>query len=151
MGWIKRKLVEFSTKRQIPPPLVEKKWKRKMIFAPWDEFCMIWVLWHCVLKWSLGKIQKLICVFFFFLKIRPCSPPLLKNSTIFFNPSLNLSKPSFASAFCMFDIDPLGLCLREDYVWESVKWLKTKRRQNTKQIIMTPAHRPSFFWPPTPS
>ena len=27
-----------------PPSLLENKKKRKMIYAPWNEFCMIWVI-----------------------------------------------------------------------------------------------------------
>ena len=37
---LKKKLVEFSTKRG------KKIKKRKMIYSPWNKFCMIWVLWH---------------------------------------------------------------------------------------------------------
>ena len=40
----KKKIVEFFTKRLTRRPLVEKK--RKMIYSPWNKFCMIWVLWH---------------------------------------------------------------------------------------------------------
>ena len=42
-GRIQKEIVEFSTKSLTPPLLVEEK---KMIYALWNEFCMIWVFWH---------------------------------------------------------------------------------------------------------
>ena len=41
----KKKIVEFSTKRLTPPPFRGRKiLKQKIIYAPWNKFCMIWVL-----------------------------------------------------------------------------------------------------------
>ena len=41
----KKKLLENSNKALTPPPPYWKiKKKRKMIYAPWNEFCMIWVI-----------------------------------------------------------------------------------------------------------
>ena len=36
--------MENSIKGLTPPPAIGKKKKRKMIYAPWNEFCMIWVI-----------------------------------------------------------------------------------------------------------
>ena len=41
----KKKILENSNKALTPPPPYWKiKKKRKMIYAPWNEFCMIWVI-----------------------------------------------------------------------------------------------------------